>query len=210
MKLLRILTFLFVVSASLYSFAEYTLADYKPYRKESPKRLYFSPEKEQQILDIALKVCSDMVDDYDISKLTPLIFSFPNVGYPAECGFGDRNMISVEFMKDTTAYNEYGIYDKKTQEIYPVREPISIIGIKLFADTMTPAAASTMNGNMTDFTFFKPSYDAFRKTSPAFRFKIKEYVKPEWLKNIRPINEIAKEELKAKGYKSITGNTNGE
>lgn len=210
MKLLRILTFLLAISATLCSFAEYTLADYKPYRKESPKRLYFSPEKERQILDIAKKVCSDMVDDYDISKLTPLIFSCPNKGYPSECGFGNRNMISVEFMKDTTQYKEYGIYEKETEEIYPVREPISIIGIKIFADTMTPAAASTMNGDMTYLNCFTPSYDEFRKTNPGFRLEIKEYVTPEWLKNIRPINEIAEEELKAKRNNSTTGNTDAE
>ena len=61
---------------ALLAMSQYAYGETKPYRQEAPKRVYYSPEKEKQIIDDAKKVCA-RITDYDISTLTPLIFSVP-------------------------------------------------------------------------------------------------------------------------------------
>lgn len=197
MKLLLQCILLLTIAMSQYAYGET-----KPYRQEAPKRVYYSPEKEKQIIDDAKKVCA-RITDYDISTLTPLIFSVPKSPLPHPV-IGDRPLIAVKFMKDTTDYVDCRIFYRETNETLTLRKPNAIIGIWIFADTFQPAAIEAKNQE-SYIKIFAPDYTEFCKQNPDYKAPVKEYETPEWMKNIRSINEITKEELEAKGYKVTIG-----
>ena len=86
--------------------------------------------------------------DYDISTLTPLIFSVPKSPLPHPV-IGDRPLIAVKFMKDTTDYVDCRIFYRETNETVTLRKPNAIIGIWIFADTFQPAAIEAKIKNLT-------------------------------------------------------------
>lgn len=198
MKLLLQCILLLTIAISQYAYGET-----KPYRQEAPKRVYYSPKKEKQIIDDAKKVCARMAD-YDISTLTPLIFSVPKCPLPRPV-IGDRPLIAVKFMKDTTDYDDCRIFYRETNETVTLRKPKAIISIDIYADTFQPAAIGATYKGEFYIKIFDPNYTEFCKQNPDYKVPVKEYETPEWMKNIRSINEITKEELEAKGYKVTIG-----
>lgn len=187
---------------------QYVYGETKPYRQEAPKRVYYAAEKEKQIIDVAKKVCAQMAD-YDISTLTPLIFSVPKSPLPLPV-IGDRSLISIKFMKDTTDYDNCRIFYRETNETVTIPKPNAIISVDVFADTLDPAGIGAAYKGEFYNTMFAPNYTEFCKQNPDYKVQIKEYETPEYLKNIRDINEITKEELEAKGYKVTIGKAEGK
>lgn len=201
MKFIHIL-FLAIVLSATYQAA---FGESETYRQESPRRLYLTTDKEQQLIQVAKDVCAKMAD-YDISTLTPLLFSFPRSPIPLQ-GIGDRKVVSVKFMKDTTDYNEYYVYSREAKEKILIRKPNAIISVGIFPDTMQPANIEAAYDGTTYFTIFAPNYTDFCKQNPDYKVQIKEYETPEYIKNLRNVNEVAKEELEAQGYKVTIGTT---
>ena len=86
----------------------------------------------------------------------------------------------------------------KTKEFEKCRRPKSIIHAEVFPDTMEPAGIGQYYG-----TLFIPSYQEFRQKNPGYRVVKTET--PEYINNLRNVNEVAKEELEKQGYKVTIG-----
>ena len=160
------------------------------------ERVYFSPEKELKIVQVAKEICSEYAPDFDLTGLTPVIYAF---GFEHPCPFwGNRKMVSVKFMKDSTDFMESNRLNPKTKEFEKCRRPKSIIHAEVFPDTMEPAGIGQYYG-----TLFIPSYQEFRQKNPGYRVVKTET--PEYINNLRNVNEVAKEELEKQGYKVTIG-----
>ena len=106
--------------------------------------------------------------DYDISTLTPLIFSVPKSPLPRPV-IGDRPLIAVKFMKDTTDYDDCRIFYRETNETLTLRKPKAIISIDIYADTFQPAAIGATYKGEFYIKIFDPDYTEFCKQNPDYK-----------------------------------------
>ena len=188
MKVLHFFTVLFfALFTSLHTFGQTEI-----------KRLYFPPEKEQKIIAVAKKICADVAPDYDLDGLYPLLFNFEIQAPPGYNKLGQTiKMVSVYFLKDSTDIYQ-SIWNKKDSKFEKICRPRGVIHAEVYPETLQPGGVGAYYG-----TLFLPDYKTFLANNP--NFKLKKEKTPEWMKNIRDINEITKEELEAKGYKVTIG-----
>lgn len=158
------------------------------------KRLYFSPEKEKQIIDIAKQVCAEVAPDFKIGDLTPLIFNF--LKEERYSPFGNREIVSVKFMKDTTDYSEYKMMNPKTKEMIVRKVANARIHVEVLTDKMEPAGIGVYYGVM-----FSPDYKKYREKNPDFKFEKDKYT--ELVEKYGGINDIPKKELEKLGIINI-------
>lgn len=184
MKVLHLLIVLsFALSSSQYALGQTEI-----------KRLYFAPEKEQKIIDVAKKICADLAPDYDLDGLTPMLFDFE---YPTHLGDKKSSttikMVSVHFLKDSTDIYQ-SMWNKEKSKFEKICRPHGVIHAEVYPETLEPAGIGSYYGAV-----FLPDYKTFLAEHPDFRLKKAET--PEYIKNLRNINDVAKEELEGKGYK---------
>ena len=158
------------------------------------KRLYFSPEKEQQIINIAKQVCAEVAPDFKIGDLTPVIFNF--LMDERHSPFGNREIVSVKFMKDTTDYSEYKMMNPKTKEITTRRVANARVHVEVLIDKMEPAGIGAYYGVM-----FSPDYKKYREKNPDFKFEKDKYT--ELLEKYGDFKNFPKEELEKLGIMNI-------
>lgn len=132
-----------------------------------PQRVYLDPEKKQQIIEVAKKVCAVHAPDIDISVLTPVLYSFPDIY--KDSTIRDNEIVSVRFMKDSTDIDTFDVFARGTLKRRTLHRPKSVIRVEVYTETLEPAGIGTYYG-----TIFRPDYETFRKQYPGAI---------DWLKN---------------------------
>ena len=110
--------------------------------------------------------------------------------------FGNREIVSVKFMKDTTDYSEYKMMNPKTKEITTRRVANARVHVEVLIDKMEPAGIGAYYGVM-----FSPDYKKYREKNPDFKFEKDKYT--ELLEKYGDFKNFPKEELEKLGIMNI-------
>lgn len=125
-------------------------------------------EKQSQMIDVAMKVSGVMAPGYEMSGLSPKVhgpteMQFPAADYEVSKKLENRQVVTVDFMKDATKYFSFKKFDPKTKKMETVQRPIAEVSVMLFYDTMEPVTFYPP-GNDAEGISFYPNYEAFLKS----------------------------------------------
>ena len=109
---------------------------------------------------MAKKVCAVHAPDFDISKLTPVLYSLPDIY--KDSTIRDKEIVSVRFMKDSTDIDTFDIFARGTLKRRTLHRPKSVIRVEVYTETMEPAGIGTSYWGL-----FLPDYETFRKKYPG-------------------------------------------